>query len=119
MTDMTISDLNKIIGLLSESKHSLDKAHKAALDVQEALKDIKHYEEMVADDLEYAKEEGEDPEAYSARSKERLEEARREYVQALDTLTLYGKGLEDDLGSAGRVSDHFNGKVYPFGMSPL
>lgn len=116
---MSKNDLNKIIALLSESKHSLDKAHTAALEALDARKDIDLYEGMVEDDISFAKEEGEDVEKYSARSKERLEEARRDYIKALDTLTLYGKGLEDDLGSAGRVSDHFNGKVYPLGMSPL
>ena len=113
------NDLNKILNLLSESKHSLDKAHAAALEALEAKKDIDLYEGMVADDIDFAKEEGIDPDKESARSKERLEEARREYIKAMDTLTLYAKGLEDDLGSAGRVSDHFNGKVYPLGMSPL
>ena len=116
---MSNNDLNKIINLLSESKHSLDKAHAAALEALEAKKDIDFYQGMLDDDISYAKEEGEDVEKYSARSKERLEEARRDYIKAMDTLTLYGKGLEDDLGSAGRVSDHFNGKVYPLGMSPL
>lgn len=113
------NDLNKIINLLSESKHSLDKAHAAALEALEAKKDIDLYEGMVADDISFAKEEGLDADKESARSKERLEEARRDYIKAMDTLTLYAKGLEDDLGSAGRVSDHFNGKVYPLGMSPL
>ncbi len=116
---MHINDLNKIIALLSESKHSLDKAHAAALEALEAKKDIDLYEGMVEDDLSYAKEEGLDPDKESARSKKRLEEVRAEYAKAMETLALYGRGLEDDLGSAGRVSDHFNGKKYPLGMSPL
>lgn len=116
---MSINDLNKIINLLSESKHSLDKAHKAALEALEAKKDIGLYESMVEDDESFAKEEGENPERYAARSRERLAEAKRDYDKAMETLALYAKGLEDDLGSAGRVSDHFNGKQYPLGMSPL
>lgn len=112
-------NINKIVNLLNRSKHALDAAYNAALEYQEAKKDIEHCESMLEDDLEFAKEENENPEKYSARSRERLEIARLDADKAEKKLVDLGKSLEDELGSAGRVSDHFNGKVYPLGMSPL
>jgi hypothetical protein len=118
---MHLHDLEKIVALLSESKHSLDKAHEAARNAVEARKEVSYHNWTLAEDIALAKEEGLDPNTAPevVRRRERLAETQAEYFKALETLTLYGKGLEDDLGSAGRVSDHFNGKKYPLGMSPL
>jgi hypothetical protein len=118
---MHIHDLEKIVALLSESKHSLDKAHTAAVEAVEARKETSYYNWSLADDIATAREEGLNPDTAPevVRTRERLAKSKADYFKALETLTLYAKGLEDDLGSAGRVSDHFNGKKYPLGMSPL
>jgi len=111
--------LNKIINLLLSSKEHLDETLEATREHLEAVKDVASYEGMLQADIDFAKEEGVNADDEIARTKARLAEAIRERDKTLERLTTLGKSLEDYLGSAGRVSDHFNGKKYPLGMTPL
>ena len=113
-------NIAKILSLLAHAKHSLDKAYEKAQEYAESDKDVQHAKDTLESDLEYQKDEPDiDWDAEVKRSKERLEREQVTNIQLAAELATLCKSLEDDLGSAGRVSDHFNGKKYPLGMSPL
>ncbi len=110
----------KILALLAHSKDALDKAYEKAQEYAESDKDVQHAQDMLESDLEYQKDEPEIDSADDiAKSRARLEREQANNLLLAAELATLCKSLEDDLGSAGRVSDHFNGKTYPLGMSPL
>lgn len=120
MKSQADSNINKIVSFLAASKHSLDKALEKAKEYQDCDKDLK----FCRDELEYeldllnSKDEDGSQEAVDE-AKRRLEKVEAEHILLASEFAVICKGLEDDLSYAGRVSDHFNGRVYPLGMSPL
>lgn len=113
-------NIAKIISLLSHSKLALDAALEAAQEYAESDRDVTLGRDMLENDLEHQKDNPEmDCSADIERSKERLKEAEIQNIKTAAVLAVLAKNLENDLGHAGRVSDHFNKKVYPLGMSPL
>lgn len=113
-------NISKILALLAESKHALDKVYEKAQEYAESDKDVTHAQDMLESDLECQAEEPDvDYAPDIARSRARLEREQAANILLAAELAVMCKNLEDELGSAGRVSDHFNGKVYPLGMSPL
>lgn len=113
-------NISKILSLLAHSKHALDKAYEKAQEYAESDKDVQHAQDMLESDLECQKDEPDvDYSSDIARSRTRLEREQVTNIQLAAELAVLCKSLEDELGSAGRVADHFNKKVYPLGMSPL
>lgn len=116
----TDPNISKILSLLARSKDALDKAYEKAQEYAESDKDVQHAQDMLESDLEFQKDE---PDIDSSddidKSRARLEREQAANIILAAELATLCKSLEDDLGSAGRVSDHFNKKTYPLGMSPL
>ena len=113
-------NISKILSLLAASKQALDKAYEKAQEYAESDKDLRLAQETLESDLEYQKDEPQiDWDDEVKRSKERLEREQVTNIQLAAEMAVLCKSLEDNLGSAGRVSDHFNKKQYPLGMSPL
>jgi hypothetical protein len=116
----TDPNIAKILSLLAYSKDALDKVYEKAQEYAESDKDVTLAQDMLESDLEFQKDEPEmDHDADIARSRARLEREQAANILLAAELATLCKSLEDNLGSAGRVSDHFNKKVYPLGMSPL
>lgn len=113
-------DLTKVLHLLAEAKHALDAACEAAEAYAEADEEVRHVREMIEDEKQYASENPDEDFTDEIRGlTERLERATATREKAKEEFVSHARTLDDELGSAGRVADHYNGKVYPFGMSPL
>jgi len=109
----TDPNIIKIVSLLAESKSALDEAFEKAKEYQDIDQDLLWARECLQEELDGV-----------AQGEEWADEddlAKVEVKHALlaGELAVLCKNLEDSLGSAGRVSDHFNRKTYPLGMSPL
>jgi chromosome segregation ATPase len=114
------SNINKIVSFLASSKHSLDKALEKAKEYQDCDKDLKFYREDLEHELDLLNSKDEDgSQEVVDEAKRRLERVEADHILLASELAILCKTLEDDLSYAGRVSDHFNGKVYPLGMKPL
>ena len=113
-------NIDRIVGLLSQAKSALDETHRLAKEYQEVDEDLARIKGYIADELELieSKDESADPVAL-ANYRKQAERIEVEHILLAGQLALSAKTLEDYLGYAGRVSDHFNKKTYPFGMSPL
>jgi hypothetical protein len=113
-------NISKILSLLANSKNALEKVYEKALEYADSDKDVTLAQDMLSSDLEYQRDEPDMDHAEDiAKSRARLEREQAANILLAAELATLCKSLEDDLGSAGRVSDHFNKKTYPFGMSPL
>jgi hypothetical protein len=113
-------NIDRIVGLLSKAKSALDETHRLAKEYQEVDADLARTKGYIADELELieSKDDSADPEALADYRKQ-AERIEAEHILLASELAISCKNLEDYLGYAGRVSDHFNGKVYPMGMKPL
>ena len=116
----TDPNISRIVGLLSNAKSALDETHRLAKEYQEVDADLARIKGYIADELELieSKDDSADPEAL-AEYRKQAERIEVEHTLLAGQLASSAKTLEDYLGYAGRVSDHFNGKKYPLGMSPL
>lgn len=116
----TDTNIIKIVSLLSHSKQALDKVFEKAKEYQECDADLHWARECLQEELDgiASGEEWADEDSVSE-AKEKLAKVEAEHIVLASELAVLCKSLEDDLGSAGRVSDHFNKKVYPLGMNPL
>ena len=116
----TDTNIIKIVSLLAHSKDALDKAFDKAKEYQECDADLHWARECLREEVdglatgeEWAEEES------VQKAKADLEKVEAKHILLAAELATLAKSLEDNLGSAGRVSDHFNKKTYPLGMSPL
>lgn len=116
----TDTNIIKIVSLLAHSKDALDKAFAKAKEYQECDQDLHWKRECLQEELDgiASGEEWADEDSV-AKAKEDLAKVEVEHALLAGQLAVLCKSLEDELGSAGRVSDHFNRKTYPLGMSPL
>jgi hypothetical protein len=116
----TDTNIIKIVSLLAHSKDALDKAFATAKEYQECDADLLWARECLQEELDgvASGEEWADEDSVTE-AKEKLAKVEAEHILLAGRLAVLCKSLEDDLGSAGRVSDHFNKKTYPLGMSPL
>ena len=113
-------NIGKVINLLAQSKEALDATLEAAREYAEADKDVQFWQDALDNDLEYQKDNPDtDWKSEIESSQRNLDKAKAEYAKAAEVLRRLALNLDDNLGSAGRVSDHYKGKVYPLGMSPL
>jgi hypothetical protein len=116
----TDPNIIKIVSLLAESKHALDKVFEVAKEYQECDQDLHWKRECLQEELDGVAD-GEDwaDEDSVAQAKDDLAKVEVQHALLAGQLAVLCKSLEDELGSAGRVSDHFNKKEYPLGMKPL
>lgn len=116
----TDPNLPKILSLLAHSKEALDKVCEAADAYADCDTDLKWARECLQEEVDglATGEEWADEESL-AKAKEDLAKVEAKHILLAAELATLAKSLEDGLGSAGRVSDHFNKKTYPLGMSPL
>jgi len=116
----TDPNISKILSLLAESKHALDKVYEKAKEYAECDSDLRWARECLQEEVDgLAKGEEWAEEESVQQAKEKVEKVEAQHILLAAELATLSKSLEDDLGSAGRVSDHFNKKTYPLGMSPL
>lgn len=116
----TDPNINKVVALLAKSKSALDNAFEKALEYQECDQDLHRAREDVQDELDGQQAgEGEATPQSLAGALERLAKIEVRHTMLAGEVAALCRGLNDELGAAGRVSDHFEGKAYPFGMSPL
>lgn len=110
----------KIVSLLAEAKSALDEAFEKAKEYKEADADLAWHRECLQEEVDgLAKGEEWADEDSVAEARRKVADAEATHAALAAEVALLCKCLEDDLGSAGRVSDHYNGKVYPLGMKPL
>ena len=116
----TDTNIIKIVSLLAESKDALDKAFDKANEYKECDADLHWARECLQEELDgiASGEEWADEDSVTE-AKEKLAKVEVQHALLAGELAVLCKSLEDELGSAGRVSDHFNRKTYPLGMSPL
>lgn len=118
--EYTDPNLPKIISLLAHSRDAMEKVCEAADAYADCDKDLQWARECLQEELDGLAEGEEWADEESVKeAKEKLEKTEAQHILLAAELATLAKSLENDLGSAGRVSDHFNGKTYPFGMSPL
>jgi hypothetical protein len=116
----TDPNLPKILSLLAHSKEALDKVCEAADAYADCDADLKWARECLQEEVDglATGEEWADEDSVQ-KAKADLEKIEAKHILLAAELATLAKSLEDGLGSAGRVSDHFNKKTYPLGMSPL
>lgn len=116
----TDPNIIKIVSLLAESKSALDEAFEKAKEYQDIDQDLLWARECLQEELDGVAqgEEWADEDSVT-KAKEDLAKVEVKHALLAGQLAVLCKNLEDSLGSAGRVSDHFNRKTYPLGMSPL
>jgi len=116
----TDPNIIKIVSLLAESKSALDYAFAKAKEYQDIDQDLLWARACLQEELDgVAKGEDWADKDSVAKAKDDLAKVEVKHALLAGELAVLCKSLEDDLGSAGRVSDHFNRKTYPLGMSPL
>jgi hypothetical protein len=116
----TDPNLPKILSLLAHSRGAMEKVCEAADAYADCDKDLQWARECLAEEVVgLAKGEEWADEDSVKKAKDDLEKVEAKHILLAATLATLAQNLESDLGSAGRVSDHFNKKTYPLGMSPL
>ena len=116
----TDTNIIKIVSLLAHSKSALDEAFNKAKEYQDIDKDLRWARECLQEELDgIASGEAWADEDSVTKAKADLAKVEVKHLLLANELAVLCKSLEDGLGSAGRVSDHFNKKTYPLGMSPL
>ena len=116
----TDPNLPKILSLLAHSRGAMEKACEAADAYAECDSNLQWARECLQEEIDglATGEEWADEDSVKE-AKEKLEKVEAEHILLAAQFVTLAKSLEDDLGSAGRVSDHFNKKTYPLGLTPL
>lgn len=113
-------NIDRIVGMLHRAKSALDETCRVAKEYAEVDSDLARNRLYLAYEVNLIINKDENANEEEAnRYRNICEKLEAQHILLAGELAVRGKCLEDDLSYAVRVSDHFNGKKYPLGMSPL